>query len=133
MKGSARRTLFALAAAAAALTTACGQKESSLEYQIAAAIHQISPQLPMRVDDVTTLTAITHEGTNIIYAMAIDQDLPASEIENARSQMQVSNQTALCAQEMTLRLIRMGATMTHRYTDKSGDRFETRVASCPNA
>ena len=125
------RILLATLAAAAIPLAGCGKPGDDLEYKIAEATHQMQGQLPMRVDDVTTLTAVRHEGTNIIYEMSVDRELSADELQTATGQMQASNQSNMCGQPPTLELIRMGASLTHRYTDKAGHHFETRVSSCP--
>lgn len=126
------RTLLSASAVAAALSLGgCSKPGDDLEYQIAEATHQLERQLPMRVDDVTTLTGVRHEGTNIIYEMSIDRELAPEDLQSAPGQMQASNQNTICTQPATQQLIRMGASLTHRYTDKAGHHFETRVTSCP--
>ena len=63
--------------------------------------------------------------------MTITRELSPEELQTAQSQMQASNQHNMCTQPPTRDLIRMGASLTHRYTDPGGHHFETRVSSCP--
>ena len=110
-----------------------GAGNPELAREIAAAATQLDAQAPMQVDDITTLTGVSSNGTEIVYDMAISQDVPTGQIDQLRQAAQSGNQTNLCADSRSGDLIRMGATMTHRYVDPSGDRFETRVSTCPPA
>ena len=56
---------------------------------------------------------------------------PAGPVDLLRMTAQTSNQTNLCANINAANLIRMGATMSHHYTDPNGTRFQTSVVSCP--
>lgn len=101
-----------------------------LASQMTAAAAQLQSTLPMTVDNVTTLTAVRAEGTQFVYEMQVSRDLAPSEIENARQLIQAQNQANLCRDANTSRLINMGGSMRHIYTDPNGDRFETLVSSC---
>lgn len=101
-----------------------------LASQMSAAAAQLQSTLPMTVDNVTTLTAVRAEGTQFIYEMRVSRDLAPGEIENARQLIQTQNQTNLCRDSNTSRLIDMGGSMRHIYTDPNGDRFETLVSAC---
>lgn len=103
----------------------------ALAAEMRTAAEQLSASLPMRVNDVTTLTAFRAEGTEYIYDMAVSRDIAPAEIDKARQTIQANNQANLCRDPNTSRLIAMGGTMTHRYTDPNGDGFETRVTACP--
>lgn len=102
-----------------------------LAQQIAAAAQQLNANTPTRVDEITTLTAVRSSGTDIMYEMAVSQVLPPAQLDQLRMIAQNSNQTNLCANINAANLIRMGATMTHYYTDPNGTRFQTSVVSCP--
>lgn len=101
-----------------------------LASQMSAAAAQLQSTLPMTVDNVTTLTAVRAEGTQFVYEMRVSRDLAPAEIENARQLIQAQNQTNLCRDSNTSRLIDMGGSMRHIYTDPTGDRFETLVSTC---
>lgn len=102
----------------------------ALAAQMSAAAAQLQSTLPMTVDNVTTLTGVRAEGTRFVYSMAVSRDLAPSEIETARQAIQTNNQTNLCRDPNTSRLINMGGSMRHIYTDPNGDSFETLVTSC---
>jgi hypothetical protein len=107
--------------------------EAQLTGAIESAVRDLSQRTPLRVDSVTTLTAVRAEGTRIVYDMAVSQEIPAEQIPTLRQTAQANNQANLCRDENSGRLIRMGGSMTHIYTDPSGDRFETSVTACPPA
>lgn len=107
--------------------------DPALAGQIATAATELNARTPMTVDQITTLTAVRSEGTEIVYEMTVSQDIPTAQMEAIRQNAQGANQTNLCRDPNAGRLIRMGASMHHYYTDPSGDRFETHVTSCPPA
>jgi len=102
----------------------------ALAAQMTAAAAQLQSTLPMTVDNVTTLTGVRAEGTQFVYEMRITRDLSPAEVESARQVIQTQNQTNLCRDPNTSRLINMGGSMRHIYTDPNGDRFETLVGAC---
>jgi len=104
--------------------------DPALAGQMSAAAAQLQSTLPMTVDNVTTLTGVRAEGTQFVYEMAISRDIATGDIETARQAIQTQNQTNLCRDPNTSRLINMGGSMRHRYTDPNGDSFETLVSSC---
>lgn len=98
--------------------------------QIAQAAQAFQARVPMQVDQITTLTGVRSNGTEVIYEMAVSQAISPAQLEQVRTTAQNANQTNLCADPNAGRLIRMGASMTHQYTDTAGARFETRVTGC---
>jgi len=107
--------------------------DPALAGQIATAAAELNQRTPMTVDQITTLTGVRSQGTEIVYEMAISQDIPSAQMETIRQTAQAGNQANLCRDPNAGRLIRMGASMSHYYTDPSGDRFETHVTACPPA
>jgi len=107
--------------------------DPALAGQIATAAAELNQRTPMTVDPITTLTAVRSQGTEIIYEMAVSQDIPSAQMATIRQTAQAGNQANLCADANAGRLIRMGASMSHYYTDPSGDRFETHITACPPA
>jgi hypothetical protein len=132
---AAPRFRTAVVLTAALMLGACdgNMSESELTTAIEQAVTELNGRTPMRVDPVTTLTRVRAEGTKIIYEMAVSQEIPGEQIPALRQSAQASNQANLCRDENSGRLIRMGASMAHIYTDPSGDRFETNVTACPPA
>lgn len=101
-----------------------------LASQMTVAAQQLQSQLPIRADAITSVTGIRAEGTEFVYDMRISQALPVG-VDQARQLMQAQNQTNMCRDPNTSRLINMGGSMRHIYTDTAGATFETRVTSCP--
>lgn len=104
---------------------------STLEGDLQQGAAEARLQLPHSVDDVTTLVAVAADGRRLVYDLRLSVDIPAARIAEARTAMQTSNRTAICAQPPGRALLRQGAVLVHRYSDPSGDRFETRVDACP--
>ena len=102
----------------------------ALAAQMTQAAQQISSQLPIRADAMTSVTGIRAEGTEFVYQMSIEQALPMS-VEAAQARMQTNNQSNLCNDPRTSQLIRMGGSMRHEYRSTDGKTFQTRVTSCP--
>ncbi len=120
-------------------TTAVGDKpaataapaDPALAGQIATAAVELNRRTPMTVDPITTLVGVRSQGTEIVYEMRVSQDIPSAQLATIQQTAQTGNQTNLCGDPNAGRLIRMGASMSHYYTDPTGDRFETHVTSCP--
>lgn len=102
----------------------------ALEAEMQQAAAQIRGQLPIRADQITTVTGIRAEGTEFVYDMAISQEIPTAQVDMVSRAAQVANQGNLCGNPQTSTFIRRGGSMRHIYTDTAGHRFETRVASC---
>jgi hypothetical protein len=134
MRGSpAVRTRAALAALLLSWTgAAAGQAVPPDRFaaEVAAAVDELRAELPMRVDDLTTLTRIRAEGTRFVYEMTVSRDIPADQVENARQVLQRQNQANLCSNADTRPFLDAGGSMRHVYTDPNGDRFETLVTAC---
>jgi hypothetical protein len=109
------------------------QPQPTLAEQMAAAIPQLRATLPKQVDDITTWTGIDAQGTEFVYEMSVSITVPADQLAEAGRAIQEANQTRLCTDRDSGALIRRGASMRHYYRDAAGNRFETRVVSCPPA
>ena len=95
------------------------------------AAQRANMRVPVRVDAITTLTAVHSDGPEIIYEMSLDTSNPTDRIVALRQRAQAANQTNICNDSVAGTLIRRGASINHRYTDAAGNRFETRIVSCP--
>lgn len=107
--------------------------DPALAGQIATAAAELNQRTPMTVDPITTLVGVRAQGTEIVYEMRVSQDIPSVQLATIQQTAQAANQTNLCSDPNAGRLLRMGASMSHYYTDPTGDRFETHVVSCPPA
>lgn len=101
----------------------------NLAAQMQAEAQALQSTLPMRVDEVTQITAVTVEGTEAVYTLQISAPIPNP--ERAREAAQTHAQTQVCGNPAAAGLVRQGATMRYDYTDSAGASFTTRVASCP--
>ena len=132
------RILSRAAVAAALLVLPPGlraqaQPQLTLAEEMEAALPQLRAELPKQVDNVTAWTAIDAIGTEFLYEMSLNFEVPRAQLATLGQAMQAANQARLCADPNAGALIRRGASMRHLYTDQAGNRFETRVVSCPPA
>jgi hypothetical protein len=111
-----------------------GYSETSASAQLRAgleeAARQMRPQLPMQVDQITTLVGVITAGNRIMYTMTLSEDIPSREIAEATRNIQSHNVERVCGSQQTRRLIEAGGEMAYQYTDASGDAFATEVTSC---
>ena len=138
MNNSKPRASFRTPALAAAVTALLAipqglnaQPQPTLADELAAAVPQLRAALPKQIDDVTTWTGIDSRGTEFIYEMSVSVSVPSDQLATVGRAIQEANQRRICADPKSGALIRRGASMLHYYTDQAGNRFETRVASCP--
>ena len=107
-----------------------GRQEGALEAGIQKAAAKIRPQLPVRVDEDTTMIGVVAAGKNIIYQMSVSTDIPEARIHEAQAEMQRTVALNVCQNEKTKALVEAGATMSYAYTLPSGRTFETDVNHC---
>lgn len=131
MRAAARAACAALALALSAPAPAAQAGPSDLAAEVAEAARQLSAQLPMRADEITTAVGIRADGTEFVYEMQVNQALPADRVEQIKQSIQALNQTRMCEDSEVAPFIRRGGSMRHIYTDQAGHRFETRVSRCP--
>lgn len=102
---------------------------SGLAAQLQSEVGAMQSMLPIRVDQVSQITAVHVEGTEIVYTMRYA--IPIPDLARVRREAQAHAESAVCANGPASTLIRSGATMRYDYTDSVGVTFNTRVASCP--
>jgi hypothetical protein len=129
---SAAFALLALTSAVSAQVPGRGG-DPAFVVEIAEAAALLDATTPMTVDPITTLTNVSSRGTEVIYDMAIDPVIPRDQLEALHFAAQAHNQRNLCADADAGNLIRMGASMRHRYSDDQGPLFETLITTCPPA
>ena len=91
---------------------------------------EIRGQLPIQVDQITKMVGVVTVGSDIIYQMTIDEDIPSDQIENVRQTIDSSNRQKSCSNAEVSKLIQMGASLTWNYTDQNGDTFKVTVGYC---
>ena len=103
----------------------------SLQSEIEASVVQAQARLPIRTDDLTTLTGVSSSGTRMLFSGTISEDIPTAEVGAVQSEAQQTTRQMLCEDAEARSLIGRGATIAYRYVDPSGDRLDVEVASCP--
>ncbi|HEX8528042.1 hypothetical protein [Allosphingosinicella sp.] len=102
----------------------------SLQSEIESGVAQVQAQLPIRLDDLTTVTGVSSTGTRILFSGRISEDIPTAEIPAAQADAQQAVRQILCDNPDNRALIGRGAIMAYRIVDPSGDRIELEVGSC---
>jgi hypothetical protein len=83
------------------------------------AARQANAQLPMRVDDVTTVTSITADGLTVVYNVRLDLDaanLPAG----ARARLEANARANACARQDMRQTMGMGGAYAYVWSDRAG-------------
>lgn len=97
--------------------------------QIEREVQQIQAQLPIRIDQVTNIVAVTAEGTEVVYSLRVAAPIPNP--EQAQQAAQAHAQTNVCASPPAAAMVRQGVSMRYDYTDSAGTAFSSRVTTCP--
>lgn len=103
---------------------------TDLEAEIEAGVRQARAELPVKVDEVTTITAITASGNRVNYALQIAADIPTAAIPAAQREQQAALRQSVCSTRESRRIVEAGAVLVYNYTDQTGDRFANEVGSC---
>jgi hypothetical protein len=123
-------------AAAIALLPACGELPSSrpspsqLESELQAAARDAQPGLPIKLDDLTQITEIRVEGTELVSTLQVSVPFPDTPA-NLQQREQGSISARICANPDAADLIRDGGTVRYDYRDPTGQSFSVRVTACP--
>ena len=79
---------------------------------------QVRSSLPRRVDEVTTLVAVSHSGTMMVYVFQLDIDtVTQEELVAGKNRIAAKG----CASENFRYNLRLGATMRYTYQNPSGN------------
>jgi hypothetical protein len=102
-----------------------------LEAQLAQAVRQVNAEVPIVIDELTTMTAARGQGTRIQYRYEISTEFSSSQIAQFRQYASNQNQQTICARPETRRLIDLGGEIEYVYYGP-GDRylFSTAITGC---
>lgn len=94
------------------------------------AARQASAQLPLRVDEVTTITSIVADGTTVIYNIRVDTDA-ASMPAVARERIETAARASACSRADMRQTMGMGGAYTYVWSDRAGRTFlQFRIDGC---
>ncbi len=85
--------------------------------KVAASIRR---QLPMKVDEATTLQNVVSVGTNLTYHYIISQNLSDIDIENFKDNMNTHLKHNICDNEVMSKSIKAGAIYLYQYVSQDG-------------
>jgi glucose/arabinose dehydrogenase len=106
----ARRPLASFTAEQKHAFVACANREAA---------RQVNPQLPKRVDDLTTLTSITPEDATVVYNYTVDID--AGQINPAAlRQLEQATRANVCRQMNMVQTMAMGGSYAYVWNDRAG-------------
>ncbi len=102
-----------------------------LEAGLAEAVRQINTQVPITIDELTTVTAARLQGRRIQYRYEISTEFSAAQIAQFRQFALTQNQQSICGTSETRQLIELGGEIEYAYYGP-GDRylFSTPITSC---
>lgn len=103
----------------------------ALEAGLAEGVRQINTQVPITIDELTTVTAARLQGRRIQYRYEISRDLSAAQISSFRQYASTQNQQSICQNSETRTLIDLGGEFEYVYYGP-GDRylFSTPITGC---
>lgn len=104
---------------------------ANLPAELAEAARQINAGGPIRLDEMTMMTAASSTGNRITYRVEFSRALTSRQISSLRELAASSNRSVLCAREETREMIEMGGEIEYAYFDPTGRRlFSTPVTGC---
>lgn len=98
------------------------RKKDGLEQAIALAAEQAQGNLPMKLDEQTSLTKVSASGTEILYINELSGVEKGSITREALQTYAADINTRACAAG-TRKLLDAGGTMTYVYVDKASSEF----------
>ncbi|MGJ8536207.1 MAG: hypothetical protein ACSHW2_03575 [Parasphingopyxis sp.] len=104
---------------------------SGLEAGLAEAARQINAQVPISIDELTTVTAARVQGSRIQYRYELSREFSAAQIAQFRQFASTQNPESICGNAETRSLINLGGEIEYVYYGP-GDRylFSTPITSC---
>jgi len=104
---------------------------STLPGELAEAARQINAAGPIRIDEMTMMTAASSAGNRITYRYEISRQLSAQQVASFRELAASNNRRVLCGRDETRTLISLGGEIEYVYFDPTGRRlFSTPVTGC---
>lgn len=110
-----------------------GASSRALAVGLDKAVRQLKSQVPVQVDEITTLRDAMATSNEIIYLMEVSQDFSTTDLVVVKAQLQTQNQKNVCDNAGTRQLVAAGGKMTWRYLDAGGDTFSVTVDTCPSS
>lgn len=102
-----------------------------LEAGLAEAVRQINTQVPITIDELTTVTAARLQGRRIQYRYEVSQQFNDAQIAQFRQYATTQNQQSICGTAETRSLIDLGGEIEYAYYGP-GNRhlFSTPITNC---
>lgn len=106
------------------------QREAMMSCAQGEAARQLNAQTPIRVDELTAVTAISAEGTQLTYHMQVQVN--AADVTDAqRTAVAQSTRANVCGLEQMRRTMSNGGSYRYIWTDRAGAEIaRTVIASC---
>ena len=102
-----------------------------LQAGLAEAVRQINTQVPITIDELTTVTAARLQGNRIQYRYEVSREFSAAQIASFREFASTQNPQSICGNSETRSLINLGGEIEYVYYGPN-DRylFSTPITSC---
>jgi hypothetical protein len=82
---------------------------------------QINKNLPMQVDELTTLEAVSSEGSALVYNYKVDVKKDETDLDVFTAEVKKNLMATMCGKEPFSKLYSAGASYVYNYTDTAGD------------
>lgn len=117
----ARRPLASFTPEQKRAFVACANREAA---------RQVNPQLPKRVDQITTLTSIAAEDATVVYNYTVDVDA-GTITDSARRQLEQATRASVCRQANMVQTMAMGGSYAYVWADRAGRPIhQLRIDAC---
>jgi hypothetical protein len=94
---------------------------------VQATARQLDAEGTVRVDSARTRLGVSAEGERLVYRMRLDAAVSAADVAAIRAQ----DSASVCEGIDSSRLVALGGSFEHLYTDAQGNAFSSVVTSCP--
>jgi hypothetical protein len=106
------------------------QKDQAFTDALAAEVAAVKKQLPTKVDEMTEMTDISAKGLHVTYTYKISEVLNPNLVANYRSTMKNANSAQVCSNANMRQLMLKDGSVTFKYEDAAGTKFEATINSC---
>ena len=103
---------------------------SSIENSLAALAAEMSSQVPIQVDHMTTVTGVAAFGSTLSLYHSIDIYIEPTQIGTTRTDLLLQTRERVCQKPEMAALIEAGVSIYYRYSDMGGNLIDFTIREC---
>lgn len=107
-----------------------GQSTSSIENSLAALAAEMSSQVPIQVDHMTTVTGVAAFGSTLNLYHSFDIYIEPTQIGATRTDLLLQTRERVCQKPEMAALIEAGISIYYRYSDLGGNLIDFTIREC---